>query len=88
MWGFFVGVNNSRSSIIASHYFLLCKESKIAFMYACQIDGDIFTPVNIPWYKYEVLPKYGKIPQYLFELSKSLKEWNASFKSNTEKLHT
>ena len=54
-------------------------------MHDCLIDGDIFKPIGILWYKYETLPKYGKIPQYLFEFSKSLKEWNASFKSNTDK---
>ena len=32
---------------------------------------------------YDVLPKYGNMPQYLFEFSESLSEWNASFKSNT-----
>ena len=54
-------------------------------MYNCQIDGDIFTPIGFVWYKYEALPKYGKIPQYLFKFSESLKEWNASFISNTDK---
>ena len=37
----FEGVNNSKSSIIALHCFLLCKHSKIAFMYDCQIEGDV-----------------------------------------------
>ena len=32
-----------------------------------------------------MLPKYGKIPQHLFEYSERLKEWNTSFKSNTDK---
>ena len=81
----FVGVNNNILSIIASQYFLLCKQSKIAFMYDCQIDGDIFNPIGFLWYKYEVLPKYGKIPQYHLEFSESIKEWNASFKSNIDK---
>ena len=85
MCSFFVGVNNNTSSIIALQYFLLCKQSKIAFIYDLQIDGDIFSPIGILWYRYEVLPKYGKIPQNLFEFSESLKEWNVSFKSSTDK---
>ena len=31
-WVVFDGVNNSKSSMIASQYFLQCKQSKIAFM--------------------------------------------------------
>ena len=42
---FFVGVNNNRSSIIALQYFLLCKQSSIAFIYDCQIDGEILNPI-------------------------------------------
>ena len=53
----FKGVNNERSSVIASQYFLLCKQTYIAFMYDCQIDGEIFNPIGILWYKYDVLPK-------------------------------
>ena len=83
MCDFFHGVDNNRSSIIASQYFLLCKQSNIAFMYDCQIEGEIFNPIGIIWYKCDVLPKYGSILQYLFEFSNSLSEWNASFKSNT-----
>ena len=67
MCDFLVGINNNRSSIIALQYFLLCKQSKIAFIYDCQINGDIFNFIGIPWYKYKVLPKYDKIPQYLLE---------------------
>ena len=74
MCDLFVGVNNSRSSIIAWQYFILCKESKIAFIYDCQIDEDIFSPIGILLYKYKVLPKYGKIPQYRFEFYESLKQ--------------
>ena len=55
------------------------------FMYDWQIDGDIYNPIGILWYKYEALPKYSKIPQNLFEFSESLKEWNASLKSNADK---
>ena len=84
MCDFFDGVNKKRSSIIASQYFLLCKQSNIAFMYDCQIEGEIFNPIGILWYKYDVLPKYGSIVQYLFEFSDSLSEWNAYFKSNTD----
>ena len=72
-------------SIIASQYFLLCKHSQIALMYVCQIDGDILGPIGILWYKKEVLPKYGNIPQYPFEFSNSLKVWKASFKSNNDR---
>ena len=50
----------------------------------CNMDGDIFNSIGILWYKYEVLPIYGKIQQNLFEFSKSLNEWNASFKSKTD----
>ena len=53
-------------------------------MYDCKIEGEMFNPMGILWYKYEALPKYGSIPQYLFESSESRNEWNASFKSNTE----
>ena len=81
IFGFFVGVNNNKSSIIALQYFLLCKQSNIAFMYDCHISGDIFNPIGILWYRYEALPKYGTIPQNLSKFSESLKEWNTSFKS-------
>ena len=77
------GVNNNRSSIIALQYFLLCKQSNIIFIYECHIDGYIFNPIGILCYQYEVQPKYGKIPQYLFKFSESLREWNASLKSKT-----
>ena len=48
------------------------------------MDGHIFNPIGILCYKYEVLPEYGKIPQYLFEFSESLTEWNVSLKSKTD----
>ena len=70
--------------MIASQYFLLWTQSKIAFMYDCQIEGEIFNPIGILWYKYDELPKYGSIPQYLSELSDSLSKWKASFRSNTD----
>ena len=70
----FNGVNNNGSSLIASQYFLLCKHSNIAFIYDCQIEGEIFNPIWILWYKYDALPKYGNIPQYLLEFSESLSE--------------
>ena len=85
IWDFFDGVSNNRSSIIASQYFLLCKHSKMTLIYHCQIEGETFNSIGIPWYKNEVLPKYGNIPQYLFEFFESLKEWKASFKSNTDR---
>ena len=40
------GVNN-KSSIISLQCFLLCKHSKIAFIYDCQIEGDIFNHIGI-----------------------------------------
>ena len=83
---FFNGVNNNRSSIIASQYFLLCKHFKTALMYDCQIGCEMFNPIGTLWYKYDALPRYGNIPQYLLEFSESLSEWNTSFKSNTHKL--
>ena len=43
----FEGVNNSQLSIIASQCFLLCIHSKIAFMYNCQIEGEMFNPIGI-----------------------------------------
>ena len=61
MCDFFDGVNSNKSSIIASQYFLLCKHPKIAFIYDCQIEGEIFSPIGILWYKYDELPKYGNI---------------------------
>ena len=47
IWNFFDGVNNNKSSIIASQYFMFCKQSKIAFMYDCQINDEIFNPIGI-----------------------------------------
>ena len=47
----FEGVNNSKSSIIALQCFLFCKHSKIAFIYDCQIKGDMFNSIGILWYK-------------------------------------
>ena len=70
----FEGVNNSKLSIIASQCFLLCKHSKIAFMYDCQVEGEMFNPLGILLYKYEALPKYGSIPHHLFESSESCNE--------------
>ena len=48
-------------------------------MYDCQTEGEMFNLMGILWYKYEALPKYGSIPQYLFESSECCNEWNASF---------
>ena len=53
----FVHEKNNRSFIIASQYFLLCKQSNTTFIYDCQIHEYIFNPIAILWYKYEVLPK-------------------------------
>ena len=69
--------------MMASQYFLLDKQLKIAFMYDCHTAGDMLSPIGILWYKYDALPKYGSIPQYFLELSVDLSEWNASFKSST-----
>ena len=53
-------------------------------MYDCHIDGEMFKPIGIHWYRYEELPKYGSILQYFFEFSDSLNEWKASFRSSTD----
>ena len=45
----------------------------------------MFNPTGILWYMYNALPKYGNILQYILESSASLNEWNASFKSSTER---
>ena len=81
----FEGVKSNRSSMIASLCFLLCRHSRIAFIYDCQIEGEMFNPMGILWCMYDALPKYGNILQYLFKSSENLNEWNASFKSNTER---
>ena len=47
-WDVFVGVNNNKSSMIASQYFLLCKQTKTALMYDCHITGEIFKPHSHP----------------------------------------
>ena len=47
MCDFFDGVNNNRSSIIASQYFLLCKHSNMVFIYNYQIEGEIFNSIGI-----------------------------------------
>ena len=60
--------------MIASHYFLLCKQSNIVFMYDCQIEGEILNPIGNLWYKYDMLPKYGSILPYLLKFSDSLRE--------------
>ena len=71
--------------MIASQCFLLCRHSKIAFIYDCLIEGEMFNPIGILWYMYDALSKYGNTLQYLFQSSESLNEWNASFKCNTER---
>ena len=38
------------------------------------MDGEIFNPIGILWYKEDELPKYGSIPQYFLEFSDNLKE--------------
>ena len=53
-------------------------------MYDCHIDGEIFQPIGILWYRYEELPKYGSISQYFFEFSDSLNEWKVSFRTSTD----
>ena len=47
----FEGVNNRRSSIIASQYFLFWRQSKMALIWDCQMEGEIFNPMGILWYK-------------------------------------
>ena len=36
------------------------------------MEGEILNPMGILWYKWDMLPKYGSIPQYLFKFSDSL----------------
>ena len=60
--------------MITSQYFLLSRQLRIVFIYDCQIGVETFSPIDIHWYKYEALPKYGIIPQYFFEFSENLKE--------------
>ena len=43
----FVGVNNNKSSLIASQYFLLYKLSKIPFIYDCHMEGKMFNLIGI-----------------------------------------
>ena len=85
MWAFFEGVRSKRLFIIALWCILFCRHSKIAFIYDCQIEGEMFNPIVILWYIYDALPKYGNILQYPFDSSKRLNEWNASFRSSTER---
>ena len=75
-------VNSSRSSTMASQYFLLDKQFKIVFMYDCHTMGEM--PIGILWYRYNTLPKYGSIPWYFLELSVNLSEWNVYFQSSTD----
>ena len=56
----------------------------MAFMYDCYTTGEMFNPIGFIWYKYEALPKYGSMPQYFLDLPVSLREWNASLRSNTD----
>ena len=60
--------------MITSQYFLLSRQLRIVFIYDHQIGGEMFSPIGILWYKYEALPKYGKIPQYCFEFSDNLRQ--------------
>ena len=78
-----LGMNSRRSSMMASQYFLLNKQLKMAFMYDCHTTGEMLSPIGILWYIYNALPKYGSIPQYFLELSVNLSEWNVSFRSST-----
>ena len=43
----FEGVKSNKSYMIASQCFLLCRHSKIAFIYDCQIEGEMFNPIGI-----------------------------------------
>ena len=69
--------------MIASQYFLLDKQLKMAFMYNCHTEGG---NIESHWHSLvhvQGTTKYGSIPQYILELSVNLSEWNASFKSST-----
>ena len=70
--------------MMASQYFLLDRQLKMAFMYDCHTAGEMLSPIGILWYMYDALPKYGSIPQYFLELSVNLSEWNASFRCSTD----
>ena len=72
---FLLGVKNNKLSIIASKYFLLCKQFKMVFIYISQIDGETFNPIGILWYKYDALPKYRSIPQYFCDFWDSCRDW-------------
>ena len=48
------------------------------------MEGDMFNPMGILLHRYDVLPKYGSIPQYFLEFSDNLHEWNVSFKSRID----
>ena len=45
---------------MASQYFLLDKQFKIAFMYDCHTGGEMFKPIGIPWYNYDMLCEGAK----------------------------
>ena len=60
--------------MIALQYFLNSKQLRILFIHDCQIGGETFIPIDILWYNFEALPKYGKTLQYFFELSEYFKE--------------
>ena len=47
----FDGVNSRRLSMITSQYFLLWRQYKIALIYNCHMDGEMFSPIGILWYK-------------------------------------
>ena len=44
-WASLDGVNSIRSSMIVLQYFLLWRQFKIALMYDCHIDGEMFNPI-------------------------------------------
>ena len=86
MWDFFAGINNNRSSIIALQYFLLCIQSEIAFMYVCQINGDIFKALfDINMRCYQNMVRFHSI---FLNIPKALKHEMHPSNLTLIKLHT
>ena len=71
---FLLGMNINRTSINASQYFLLQRQSNILFKYSCLIASDISNPIGILQQRYGAQPKQGEILQNDFEFSESLNE--------------
>ena len=66
------GVKSNKSYMTASQCFLLGRHFKITFIYDCQIEGEMFNPIGILWYMYDILPKYGNNCSIFLNLLKAL----------------